>query len=108
MLFGDWQGFPVLSLRAAKPGRPYIIGHRGASGEAPENTMSAFALALSQGADLIELDVQMTADGVLVVIHDFAVDRTTNGQGLVKDLTLQDLRGMNAGARFPGNPQQEQ
>jgi len=70
--------------------------------------MAAFQLAVEQGADLVELDVQQTADGFLVVIHDFAVDRTTDGQGLVKDLTLDAVRQLNASARFPGgfSPQQ--
>lgn len=90
----------MLSLRAEAGGRPYVIGHRGASGEAPENTMASFELAVSQRADLIELDVQLTADGVLVVMHDFTVDRTTDGHGLVKDLTLAQVKALNAAARF--------
>lgn len=72
--------------------RPLIIGHRGASADAPENTLAAFSLALEQNADGIELDVQLSADGVPIVIHDSTVDRTTNGAGRVSDLTLAELR----------------
>ena len=77
--------------------RPLIIGHRGASAEAPENTLAAFALAQDQGADGIELDVQLTADGWPVVIHDSSLDRTTNGQGLVRKFTLRQLQTLDAG-----------
>ena len=63
--------------------RPLIIGHRGASADAPENTLAAFALALEQGADGIELDVQLCADGVPVVMHDDTVDRTCDGLSLI-------------------------
>lgn len=69
-----------------------IWAHRGASAEAPENTMSAFRLAAEQGADAIEFDVHRTADGELVVIHDETIDRTSNGRGVVADLTLEQLR----------------
>ncbi|EPH6067299.1 glycerophosphodiester phosphodiesterase family protein, partial [Escherichia coli] len=63
----------------------YIIAHRGASGYAPENTIAAFDLAVKMNADMIELDVQLTKDRQIVVIHDDRVDRTTNGSGFVKD-----------------------
>lgn len=72
--------------------RPLIIGHRGASADAPENTLAAFALALEQNADGIEFDVQLSRDGVPVIMHDDTVDRTTNGAGRVSDLTLAELR----------------
>lgn len=74
-----------------------ILGHRGASGEAPENTLRAFALAAAQGADGIELDVQPTADGVLVIMHDETVDRTTNGAGRVAELSYAALAALDAG-----------
>ncbi len=90
----------MLSLRSTTLGRPWIIGHRGASGEAPENTLAAFRLALQQGADLIETDVHLTADGVPVVIHDHSVDRTTNGHGLVGELTLAQIKALDAGSWF--------
>ena len=73
-----------------------ILGHRGACGYAPENTLEAFRLALQQGADGYELDVHMTSDGELVVIHDETVDRTTNGTGLVRDLTLGQIKALDA------------
>lgn len=79
-----------------------IWGHRGASGYVPENTLDAFALAVEQGADGIELDVQMTKDGQLVVIHDETVDRTSDGTGWVKDYTLAELRKLNANWVIPG------
>lgn len=69
-----------------------IFAHRGASGYAPENTLEAFALAIRQGADGIELDVQLSSDGVPVVIHDETVDRVTDKTGYVKDYTLQELK----------------
>ena len=73
-----------------------IYGHRGASGYAPENTLEAFRLSMEMGADGFELDVHMSADGELVVIHDETVNRTTNGTGFVKDLTLAQLKALDA------------
>lgn len=76
-------------------GYPLIFAHRGASFDAPENTLSAFGLAIAQKADGIELDVQLTADGRPVVIHDFTVDRTTDGVGKVAEWSLADLRALH-------------
>ena len=76
------------------------IAHRGASGHAPENTMEAFQKGFEMKADYIEIDVQMTKDGELVVIHDTTVDRTTNGTGKVGDLTLAEIRQLDAGSWF--------
>jgi glycerophosphoryl diester phosphodiesterase len=76
---------------------PLIIAHRGASAAAPENTLAAFRLAKTQGAHGIEFDVQLSADGIPVVIHDDTVDRTTNGRGRVTDLTLAQLQSLDAG-----------
>jgi len=73
-----------------------IFAHRGASAYAPENTLAAFGLACEMGADGIELDVQLTKDGEIVVIHDETVDRTTEGTGWVKDLTLDQIKSLNA------------
>ena len=81
--------------------RPFIIGHRGASADAPENTLAAFALAQAQGADGIEFDVQLSADGWPVVIHDSKLERTTNGQGLVQEYTLAQLQELDAGEGQP-------
>lgn len=90
----------MFDLRSAALGRPWIIAHRGASGEAPENTLAAFRLALEQGADLIETDVHLTADGTPVAIHDHTVDRTTNGRGLVGQMTLAQIKELDAGSWF--------
>ncbi|AXI10345.1 glycerophosphodiester phosphodiesterase [Oceanobacillus sp. 143] len=76
------------------------VAHRGASGHAPENTLSAFDKALEMKADYIEIDVQMTQDGELVVIHDTTVDRTTNGTGAVGDYTLNEIQQLDAGSWF--------
>lgn len=79
-----------------------IYAHRGYSAKYPENTISAFKAALPH-VDGIELDVQLTRDGRLVVIHDETVDRTTNGSGFVKDMTLRQLRLLRteSGERIP-------
>ena len=80
--------------------RPAIIAHRGASAHAPENTLSAFRLALEHGADGIELDAKLTADGHVVVIHDQTVDRTTGSPGVVRQMTLKQLKTLDAGSFF--------
>lgn len=79
-----------------------IWAHRGASAYAPENTLPAFKLAIEQGADGIELDVQRTADGHLVVVHDETISRTSNGIGKVADLTLEELRRCDFSNGFIG------
>lgn len=79
-----------------------VICHRGYSGLYPENTALAFQKALELGADGIELDVHLTADGEVVIIHDELVDRTTDGTGFVKDMTFRELRSLNAAARWEG------
>lgn len=78
-----------------------IWAHRGASAHAPENTLPAFALAQQLGADGIELDVQLSKDGVPVVIHDERIDRVSDGVGSVRDYTLEELRGFNMNKQFP-------
>jgi glycerophosphoryl diester phosphodiesterase len=80
--------------------QPVIFAHRGASAHAPENTLAAFELALAQNADAIELDVKVSADGQVVVIHDPTVKRTTGSDGRVKDLSLGQLRSLDAGSFF--------
>jgi glycerophosphoryl diester phosphodiesterase len=88
-------------LRGARNPNPQMISHRGAhkgqSGQVPENTLASLRNAVDLGADWLEMDVQMTKDGTLVVIHDETVDRTTNGTGRVADLTLAEIRGLDAG-----------
>jgi glycerophosphoryl diester phosphodiesterase len=82
-------------------GAPLLIAHRGGSGLAPENTLAAFTRAADVwGADMIELDVQASADGHCVVMHDATVDRTTNGTGAVAAQTLAQLRDLDAGYHF--------
>lgn len=76
---------------------PLVIAHRGDSAHRPENTLASFASALELGASLVELDVQLTADGHIVVIHDPEVDRTTNGKGEVQRLSLSEIRALSAG-----------
>lgn len=80
--------------------KPLIIAHRGASAYAPENTLSAFKKAVQMGADGIELDVQLSRDGHVVVIHDTRVNRTSNGNGRVKRLTLNQLKSLDFGSWF--------
>ena len=77
-----------------------VIAHRGASSYAPENTFAAFDLAIEMGVTHVELDVEYTSDGQIVVIHDDTVDRTTDGTGLVTDQTLEELQALDAGSSF--------
>jgi len=79
---------------------PKVIAHRGSSKQAPENTMAAFELALAQGADGIEIDVQFTRDGKLIILHDEYIDRTSNGYGPVSSYTLEELRAFHFSAGF--------
>jgi len=74
-----------------------IIGHRGASGIAPENTLLSYQTAIEIGVDMFELDVHQTSDGHLVCIHDYEVDRTTNGSGLVAEMSLNEIQKLDAG-----------
>jgi len=80
--------------------QPVIFAHRGASAWAPENTLAAFRLAVEHGAPAIELDVKLTADREVVVLHDQTVDRTTNGHGDLRTFTLADLRKLDASGSF--------
>jgi glycerophosphoryl diester phosphodiesterase len=79
-----------------------IVAHRGASHYAPENTFAAYELAVEQKAEAIELDVHLTADGQLAVIHDETLERTTSGSGSVATMTMDQIRVFDAGARFGG------
>jgi len=80
--------------------RPTVFAHRGASAYAPENTLAALELAVQQNADAIELDVKLTLDGHVVVIHDQSVDRTTDGEGRVSQMTLDEIKELDAGSHF--------
>lgn len=77
-----------------------VVAHRGASKQAPENTMEAFRLGVAAGADAIELDVHLTVDGQLAVIHDETLDRTTDRTGAVVERTMDEIREADAGATF--------
>lgn len=79
---------------------PIIFAHRGASLHAPENTLSAFKLALDQGAAAVEFDVKLSSDDQIVIIHDQTVDRTTNGTGKVRSLSLSELKELDAGSHY--------
>lgn len=87
---------------------PVIIGHRGASLHAPENTIAAFMLAIRQQADAIEFDVKLSSDQQVVVIHDPTVNRTTNAEGLVSRLSLAELKQLDAGSWFSPEFKREQ
>lgn len=93
---------PIPTLReryqsARDSGRPILGGHRGNPADEPENTLASFRSALELDCDMVECDVHMSADGELVVIHDETVDRTTDGKGLVRDLTVAELGRLDAG-----------
>jgi glycerophosphoryl diester phosphodiesterase len=90
-----WEG-----VDQAGSGGFKVIGHRGAAGHAPENTFAAFDRGLDMGVDGVETDIRATKDGVLVLMHDATVDRTTDGTGAVADLTWDEIRTLNASARF--------
>ena len=101
----------VAALVACVPTPPtpaplVVIGHRGNPVDAPENTIAALHSAFAAGSDAVELDIRVTRDGTLVVMHDETVERTTNGQGAVAELTLTELKALDAGswkdARFAG------
>jgi glycerophosphoryl diester phosphodiesterase len=92
--------FTSTQQEPASAARPPVLGHRGASAYAPENTFAAFELALQLGADGLETDVRVTADGVLVLLHDDTVGRTTNGDGRLDELTRAQLERLDAGSWF--------
>jgi glycerophosphoryl diester phosphodiesterase len=91
---------PAENLDYFYKGRALNFAHRGASAKAPANTLSAFRLAAELGADGVELDVQLSKDGEVVVIHDLTVDATTNGGGAVAEKTLSELQTLDAGSWF--------
>ena len=81
-------------------GRPLVLGHRGARREAPENTLPAFRRALEVGADGVELDARLSADGQVIVFHDDRLERTTDGRGAVARASWDELRHLDAGSHF--------
>jgi glycerophosphoryl diester phosphodiesterase len=82
--------------------KPYLMAHRGNSAQCPENTLAAFRRAFEDGADILETDLHLTADGAFVCIHDATLDRTTNGSGAVADLTLDRIKTFSADNGKPG------
>src|SRR6201987_2463878 len=82
-------------------GHPFVVAHRGASAERPEHTLAAYERALQEGADGVECDVRLTRDGHLVCVHDRRVDRTSDGTGLVSEMTLAQLRELDFGSWHP-------
>jgi glycerophosphoryl diester phosphodiesterase len=90
----------VLCATLSAADRIAVIAHRGEHRAHPENTLPAFQAAIDAGADFFELDVRTTSDGRLVLMHDRTVDRTTNGGGAVRELTFDQIRALDAGAKF--------
>ena len=88
------------SFLAREHGRVHVCGHRGYSLHFPENTLPAFHAAKSAGATTVEIDVVLTKDGEPIILHDLSVDRTTDGYGFAADLTFEQIRELDAGARF--------
>lgn len=82
------------------PEHPLVIAHRGYSLVAPENTLLAYQKAIEVGADMVEMDINLTKDGHLVMIHDHFLERTTNGIGLVEEFTLEEIKKLDAGFHF--------
>ena len=80
----------------------FVVAHRGLSAEAPENTFDSFDLAISNGIEHIEFDVQLTKDNEVVIIHDDTVDRTSNGAGYVSEKNLKELKNLDFGSWFSG------
>ena len=85
-------------------GHPFVVAHRGASGDRPEHTLAAYDLALQEGADGLECDVRLTRDGHLVCVHDRRIDRTSTGTGLVSEMTLAQLRHFDFGGPHGAEP----
>ena len=90
----------MIELDVVGSGKTLVVGHRGAMGRAPENTMSSFEMGVALGADCLEMDIHESKDGEIVVIHDAAVDRTTDGTGRVASLSCRELKRLDAGAWF--------
>lgn len=99
VMFNTTSSYPSAATMKEKL-EVVTLAHRGASGYAPEHTFAAYELAKRMKADYIEIDLQMTKDGELIAMHDESVDRTTNGKGLVKDLSLKDVKKLDAGSWF--------
>lgn len=95
-----WDTLKPMPASLASDRKPMIIGHRGAKGLAPENTLAAFQTAVDLGIDGVEFDIQRTQDGQLIVFHDEDVERTTDGSGPVENMTLAQVKALDAGTKF--------
>jgi glycerophosphoryl diester phosphodiesterase len=100
--FAVTKGKPAVAkaIFENKTPRPLVFAHRGGGGLFPENTLEAFKYSAEMGVDVLELDIHGTADGKLVVMHDRTVDRTTDGSGKVSEMTLEQLKKLDAGYKF--------
>jgi glycerophosphoryl diester phosphodiesterase len=94
-----WGALHVL-LRSQPPEGTVMISHRGMAGSAPENTLTAIDEAIRRGAEFVEIDIRRSADGAIVLMHDQTVDRTTNGQGRIGELTWDEISTLDAGSHF--------
>jgi glycerophosphoryl diester phosphodiesterase len=94
------RDFPTIHDFLELGGRTRVIAHRGFSGVAPENTLVAMQKAIDLGADMIEIDVTLTADNIVILLHDETLDRTTDGVGRALDIPLDTIRGLDAGSWF--------
>jgi len=90
----------MFQLKLSSPRACWLVGHRGAMGHAPENTIPSFDLARQMGAEFVECDVHLSKDKEVIVIHDERVERTTNGTGLIKNLTLSQIKKLDAGSWY--------
>ena len=90
----------MAKLSFFEPGKLMVGGHRGAAGSTPENTLLSMKRAFAEGADFIETDLRESQDGMIVIIHDETLDRTTDGKGVVKHLPLKELKSLDAGYGF--------
>jgi glycerophosphoryl diester phosphodiesterase len=90
----------VIEFDAVKRGKTLVVGHRGALGYAPENTMPSFEKGIACGADVLELDIHVSLDGKLVIMHDSDVNRTTDGTGPIEEMTLAQIKKLDAGKKF--------
>jgi glycerophosphoryl diester phosphodiesterase len=97
-----WNEGPSMAAQSmgSQAGFPEVHAHRGGAGLAPENTLAAFGKAIGLGVDALEMDLHVTRDGEVVVIHDETLDRTTDGRGSIADLTLEEVRRWDAGGKF--------
>ncbi len=98
-----WTDFDELRRRRKQLGRPFILAHRGVMRSQPENTLRSFAAALDQGADLLETDLHFSKDNEIVLMHDPTVDRTTDGTGAVREMTLDQIKALRTRSPLDGS-----